>query len=1272
MKMAGFYSNLLVLSMFFSFLFLSSGVSARELGKKNDESFVSQILTTLFGVGGDQVDAEKNEVESVNLLEDDITVPSACAVDQDVLDAFSILQGYVHTCRDLMLGDPSLVNFYSTKTCLRDIGEKFKSIPDQGCKDTMLTGAPGGMADVFDLVLNGYLENVVITGEPGSEVFHWDNAYDADDDGEKDPSDPNFIPYVQHYFSLIGEWYTQTRGEVYKNPEETKVMSLAQADFLESQITKKFWDRLQETAQEWRETFGEIPAALKAQQISDFKQTEKLFQIFETMLTINRKILNAAHSSELAAKVFAWKDNETAPGPAPVLAVIIGETLAPFYERVRTLTKIYDVACKLNSCNDSFYENNETVWMLNFFQQVGQGEFIEEMIFNEGDIRPLSLFIQTLYRHRVSIKETLDKVNEVFGVDNIETMYTTEEFPFFLQPFHRVFAESYDLVKNYEATKETRLDGTVKGGFFHGGNVSQINVGFGKVNMNQHIGAVKTVNEQMEILSQSFVVQHNQLINQTLSVNASIVTLNELKDQIEIDMNDIISLNGRIDAIREHVNRQNERFDETVAHIIENLGSSTETFTKEGGTVTIDMEASSASAGSGTFSDIGRTQVTMPVPVLKGDMLRMTVEGEYQPSCAVAANFGGDATGARVGPRGYNLVYAEGESHVESTSNYRNAEAYVGTSLSFSVPIIPTLSFSASAGARATVGTRHDDIDSNSTRSDASFDLGLILPGTPFPNMPAGALLLVEMPLGENNKFKYRSIQTLDRSKAVIAEHAGTDSEYFLVVNDCFSQANNGKLVVNIDQYRSAGVLAQAFIDKVVEGMPKIEESVRGLIDNGVLSQRDLAVLRGVLVGDQTGGLDLSQFTGNIRILLEAFVDAQIAILDSKSQITNMERDLEVKNQRLASLLHRYEDETAQKYLKVSQRNWNLANMDLDFVNTEGTNRNLYTLNRIIAILEHNLVSYLDFKYDEDRKRAIIGNIRLLAKLNFSSPFDDIALNITTFMRALLDSLQDDLNNRPVTPNMTMGLHIPNPYYVPPAGFPAPTYDFPVMDSFRAKKLWDQIYAWKRGKNGAAIHFEVKYEDLYNVGGMACYVEAPIIESTGMYFIPENEGYITDFNNLYRHRNAKMFLDGLSYIPFENNPRQYNFTNDDWRFMDSAVRMAKSARDGINQLATEFPPNGNIETGLSSGRSPFGYFQIGDIPAYKYDSPGNVVSLGETPLDEVKELFVAYTFAASNNDFNVNLNWLDSYCGEEGTYWKWLASKGLQPGEDQYLTRIAQ
>ena len=1208
-----------------------------------------------------------------------IPMPVECTVDQTTIEQYSRLEGYVNVCTDLMINQTAQINFFEAKRCINEIGTRFREIDNQSCKDKLVELPTGHLQNTFAIIFEGYLNNRVLTSDgSGGQNFNWDNGLER--------SDPDFVGYVENYFSLVGAWYRQTRGVVYPLSASDSVMNLTQEEFLEDEILKEFWDALQNYESEWKATFGQLPPPPEP------AQEEKLFQIFQTMLSINSRVIRDVFASELQADLYEWVEDDASPGPSPILAIIVGDTLAPFYERVRTLTKIFDIACKINSCDEDFYEDNETVWMLRFFEQLGKGVVIPGINFDENDTRPLALFLGELSGNGEALKKTIEKINDVFGVSNIVSITPGTDFPHFLQSFYKVFAESQDLISSFEATKEVQPDGTVKAGFFHGGNVYEVNVGFGKVNMDQHIASVKTVNSQLDTLSQSFIGQHNQLINQTLSINTSEILLSDLEDKINIDVSKIMDLKNQIDSIREFIQEQRSRFGSKVRSIIDNLGSGADSFDPIGSTTTFQVAASTSSQGTGSFTDIGKVALSeyRTDPIDKGDMLRITVLGEYQPTCAITEVYGQKVKQAKTGSRGFNLNFVNGQSQVQSTNRYKSKSSFSSNTTTVSAcagtqePIFGFIDFEVcntqAFGTRRESGVTTSNVGSSSTRSDASFDLGLTVENTPYPDAPAGALLLVEMPIGESNKYRYKSLRVLNGNDTVISTKdqgiPKLNTEYYFVVNDCGNGAGVGQLDVSVEQYRARSANVVAFTNKVTAMIPAIEDEVGGLVENGVLSQSTLLRLKKELAGDETGGVGMASFSGNIRTLLEAFLDSQINILDYKSIISNMERDMQVRKATLDSLLEHYQEESQQKRLKISQRNWNLANMDLDFVNKEGTNRNLYTLNRVINILEHSLVSYLDFRYDEERKRAIVGDIDLLTRLDFTSPFDDIALNMTTFMTALLDNLEDDLNNRPVTPKLTMGIHIPNPHYVKPPGFPDPVYHFPKMDDFRAAQFWDAIYSWKRGDAGAEINFDVIFEDLYNVGGLGCYVEAPIIDSMAMYFIPENEGYITDFNNLYRHRNAKMLLKGLSDIPFENNVRHYNFVNKDWRFMDSGVRMAKSPRDAINRLATEFPPNAPIETGLGTGRSPFGFFQIGDIPAYRIDEQGDadpandIMMLGDTPLDEIKELFIGFNFAASSNDFTVNLSWLEDYCGSEsGLYWQ-LVRQGIDPTQRAVISKM--
>ncbi len=391
-------------------------------------------------------------------------------------------------------------------------------------------------------------------------------------------------------------------------------------------------------------------------------------------------------------------------------------------------------------------------------------------------------------------------------------------------------------------------------------------------------------------------------------------------------------------------------------------------------------------------------------------------------------------------------------------------------------------------------------------------------------------------------------------------------------------------------------------------------------------------------------GGDTGNFTGQMHNLLESLINFEISVLSFKSQLVVMERDMETRKQKLLGLLDQYTAENEARYLRVNTRNWLLSNMDLDFVNGPSQNQNLYTLNRILNTMEHSLVSYVDFKYRNDEKRAILGDVSLLQNIQFSDSFDLIAKNITSYTRILLDNLAQDLNNKPVIPKTTVGISIPNPFYRPtfPVPFPAPSLH-PVMEASRARDFWVKLANWQVAGVKQDLKIDVLIDDLYTQNGLGCYVQAPIIDSWAMVFIPENEGYITDFNNNYRHKNAKLNLEGVSVIPYELQPTSYNFVGSNWRFLDVAVRMAKNSNDAIRLLTSEFPPEADRETGLGTGRPMFGRFKIGDLRPWR--SVNGEVFIGETPINEIKEVFLGYVVSASNGDFNVNMGWIN-YCAK--------------------------
>ncbi|MBI2522042.1 MAG: hypothetical protein HYV97_16615 [Bdellovibrio sp.] len=1199
-------------------------------------------LLFLGGCLGQNKKQIRPKITPFNLFDRNREIPEICkppyATEENKI-SFVHFRGRVNRCVDIVNSTPDLNRFPEVKDCLAEIGEEFRAVPDQDCKATVLFhDVEGSAPDIMNFIINRYyLAHVVVTS--GNQTnFVWEE--------------------LTAYFSLVSNWFHQTRDSMYPT-SGTQIFSNLQAKDFEENILKRLWDDIQAYSPEWKETFGEIvqpisptnpdgtprtPAEIQALRVAKNQQ----FEIFKAHLAVNQKVIDAAVASELSLDTTVWSANVGTPAPSPILANIMGDALAPFMQRARVVAKIYDIACKLKTCPEDFYTSNKVFWLLKYFDAIVRDTAQTPIDFGDDeDNLPFPVFLTLLHNHREVIKKLARTTALVFQVNDIATSVAGDDFPSYLRSFKKVFEESHDMINNYDKTKQDLITGEVRAGLLTSNRVSEVNVGFSKTNMDRHIISVKNANDKLKELRDRFTNDKHTLIQDVLNINASLIRLRDLETEINLDVTEMAQRKNEIDAIRSYLSEERKTFAEKVLSIINDpsIQSSDRQFFAHPPVYT-PAPANATAVGDGqTLEGIVLANLDPGHQFKKGDMLQVSVSGEWSPTCAIASKYGSRVINSRTGPRGYTLITSNGVSSVQSTTNYKTEESFSSTSVSttacagvstyntFVIANVQTC-VNATFGNRTAKGTTDSTTESSDSRTEASFDLGVTLPNTPYPSLPAGSLLLIEVPRDTNQRYLLRRAVVLREQNSLILGR--DDSDYYLVGNDCSSVANTGELTVALTHLEPQGLQAQNFVNKVQALILEMENQVAGLIREG---QLNFQVIEGLKLQLRALAGDINQFSGQMRNLLESFITSETNALWFKSQIAVMERDLEIKKIKLLGLLEQFGGEEDQHFLRVNLRNWLLSNMDLDFVNKPDVNKNLYTLNRILNILESNLVSYIDFKYRNEDKQFILGDLSLLQNLDLADSFDQISSNIATYVTTLLDNLQADLDNRPVVPKTTIGIKIPNPYYEPvlPIPFPLPGLH-PVMESARARDFWDNLIHWKDATDPREVRIELFVDDLYTSYGLECFTEAPIIESMGVFFIPESEGFIADFNNAYRHQNMKLFLEGTSTIPFEQQPRVYNFVNDSWRYLDSAVRMAKSDNDALRMLTEEFPPEREVETGLGTGRPLFGRFKVGSLKPYRVLN--GEVYIGETPLKLIKELYIGYVISASNANFNVNLNWI--------------------------------
>lgn len=1192
--------------------------------KKYNLILVLMLIAGMFLFGCNESTTESRGTTSYNLLDKANTeIPFECRPPISTLEnkmAFVRFRGRANRCYDLMVANPELLKFDIVRNCLRDVGESFRLVPDTSCKETVLDHrAPGSAPLIMREMVRFYYEANITVADNKSE-FKWDE--------------------VDEYFSILGVWFDQTRDNMYPRYEKEIMSDLHASEFEDVFLT--FWSDIQSYDPEWKDTFGMFHDGT----VGD--EQAKLFDVFNTMLTANQKVLDKAFESNLVKLETTWNNGDSQMFPSPILAAIIGDSLNPVMQRIKIVAKIFDISCKLSdSCRHESYEKSRLYRTLKFFKTIGSGDDYSIIDMPEDQLtRPLDKLLKFLDKKSEVFKSINNAIVDSFQVDSISTAVAGYDYPFFIKSYKRIFEEGFDMILNYQNTSTSFEDGEMKAGFFTTNAISEVNIGFSENNMQKHISKVKNANSELKILTARYEEKKKELLQNVLIINDAGIKLDELEDRINIELTRLMNMKNQMDSIRHYIHEEHGSFYSKVLSIVgENEQNPSGYY--------VPTPENYFNVGAPTTSEEQITQINSSgelANIKKGDILRINITGEWTPTCAVSLAYGDGIKSARTGPRGYTLIETDGKSKVKSTNTYRTRASYSDSSLSVTAcagikggpePFVASINVCAShtMGERREHGVTHSEVNSTSRRTDASFDMGIILPNTPYSNMPAGSLLLVE----KSPDGTLLNASVLNTQNTIVVEN--DNSKFYLVSNDCLSASDQGyALAVQVSGLRAEGTLATEYAFKIDDIMGEISERVRGLVESGQLTYKILESIKLELLGEQ--GTEINQFSPTMRNLLQALVESEISVLDYKSRLSNMERDFEIEKQKINDLLHQFKSGTEQKKLRIATRNWMLSNIDLDFVNTGNSNRNLYTLNRILEILENNLVSYIDFKYRNEEKDYILGNLDLLKGLDFSDSFEIIAERVSIYVDELLDAMIDDIENKPYLPKTTVGIRIPNPYYVPTFENPLPENSLhPIMNTSRSVAIWETLKNWNEKKKGneSELFFNIYIDDIYQTQGLGCFVESPVIESMGLFFIPENEGYITDFNNNYRYKNAKLYLDGLSVIPFEYGPKTYNFVNLDWRYMDAANRMAKNANDAMRLLTTEFPPELDKETGLGTGRPLFGKFKIGFLRPYNVVD--DVVYIGDTPLTEIKELFIGYVLSAANGNFDVNLGWIN-YCAK--------------------------
>ncbi|MFP2957771.1 seawater-induced protein 61-2 [Myxococcus sp. 1LA] len=532
-------------------------------------------------------------------------------------------------------------------------------------------------------------------------------------------------------------------------------------------------------------------------------------------------------------------------------------------------------------------------------------------------------------------------------------------------------------------------------------------------------------------------------------------------------------------------------------------------------------------------------------PVQAGDFVTLEVTGQWSPTCAMSQgtyhlpSTGGamapihvtrteqGPTGPQTvpvytGPEGFMLDYQNSAFHAKSKQSVKENGSYksyssaqsicAGVSASAGTPGLLESVYGASVKVYANAetcfqwdkGTRSSDsdIDADSdgeeSRSVAAFTTGLRVPNTPFPQLPAGSLLLLEVtrptPPVQAMRLHVRNVHVLQAPYTAIA--VDRDADLHLVVNDSTGCGTMpaGNLTVNVKHSRPLA----ASLQQVGRAMATVRAQLRAAFPDylrqGRLLPQDLSALRNQAFAQLATECacnvnDASKIPTTFNGLFSAWIEHDLATLQRQVEIRAVTREQSLMLLELKALKDDLAMAQAEARWVRMLPLWSLR--DLDGSRLDARTRTVVTtLNQYLYPIIH--LRYPSVIAALANDSASRDDLLELVNMDWMAPALDRAERVLDVEADIRDKLAAArLPTNPLTPKY-VALTFPRP------GHLARTPYRQVSDS-RAAQVWNHLLTTN------IASFTVLPEDFYAATGgnalLLCQEGTPVIRAMGLFLL---------------------------------------------------------------------------------------------------------------------------------------------------------------------------
>lgn len=661
-----------------------------------------------------------------------------------------------------------------------------------------------------------------------------------------------------------------------------------------------------------------------------------------------------------------------------------------------------------------------------------------------------------------------------------------------------------------------------------------------------------------------------------------------------------------------------------------------------------------------------------------GDVVRIDIDpaASWAPTCALrspstlmrlpaSAQFVPvNTTGITTGPEGFTVSLVNGGYNATAVASTTSSGTYdslavtgdvcAGVRAQASTPGLSLTGTGATvyAEARACVSGSHSgqwsdttsdtSTDGQERRSMASFTTGLRLPNTPFPHLPVGSLLLVELQRGGTSRADIVQIHPLQRSTNTVLIN-NPASDLILVANDrqCGDvSAQALTLTVRQTKRLGSGALAQVLLQAMAKAKTSVEAAGQTALEEGHVNPATLASLRSnaVLTLETDCACTLASYPPHFQSLFNAWVDHEIASLSRHADILAAEREMSLLGIEIEGLGSDLSGQEAESRLLKLMPLWALR--DMEGAELAGRTQEVaQVVNRYLFPIIHlrypEVLDSLSRNADATKEMAALtdGTDLTLTTTSGSTTTTETLSPHWTRSRLATAKIVRSLVGRVKTALATARLGSDNStaqFPVLALSFPRPGAHepgwqslYPMADELRSAKVWDEMLSAQKAS------FTVLPEDLYGLNGgeqMLCNQSAMVIRSMSLFIsIPGIASAADTLNGLPQI--TPVLVNQSMAFTTKAGPEQYQQLNPKWlgTFVYPVFGEPHEAKTKFAQWR-QSARKGN-------GLSPFTTFDFG---------PAALRSWQYHPLDMADELVLLFEVETEPTADGTPMTWIKS------------------------------